>query len=121
MKMRYILLSAFLMLSTAVKAETATIPYLDGLPVMPSFTVMEDSLLVFDKPQGQLTEIALVCTRQCPSERAARDFYNKALTATGWQITGQNRYQRGEETMQIDYSVSGDTGASVIITFRSEA
>ena len=110
-----------LFISLPAMAQSNTIPFFDSTPVMPGFRQMHDSLMVFDKPEGKIAEISLICDMRCPSPQQVSAFYRYHLVALGWKTTSVNNFHKETQQLSITYSVSDDTTPSVILTFHSKS
>ena len=108
-----------LSISISANAQTNIIPYMDGVPTMNGFEIMEDSLVIFDKPEGQITEISLICHKDCPSQLQASEFYKNTLSNLGWISINTNQYQKEQRQINFNYSYSKDINSPIIITFQS--
>ena len=117
--MRLILLFILCLLPLAAKAQSETVPYLDGVPVINGFHVMGDSLMVFDKPEGQITEVSLICQKECPSMDNVYGYYNNAFRSLGWTSDTNNIFYKDKKRVRVDYSSDSEIDTPVIITFHS--
>ena len=114
----FILLAVLFLMPLKAKAQESTIPYLDGVPVMRGFTVMEESILLFDKPEGQIAEVSLFCETGCPQKEAVYTYYNDVLKGLGWASDGANHFFSESKYIRIEYSKADDLTSSVILTFH---
>ena len=105
----------------SAQAETP-IPYFSGIPVMSGFEIIPDSILVFDKPQGQIAQVSLICDHACPTLKAVQSYYDGVLGALGWGRTKISPYVYRKNSHQIRYDYvgaqQGETGH--ILTFYAE-
>jgi hypothetical protein len=116
--MKFILpLLFFLFFSFPVNAQN--IPYLDGVPLLEGFVVSNDDILVFDKPEGRIVEVIAWCDTNCPSMDQTYKYYETTLTSLGWSAFDVSSYQKGSNTLTLDYK-RDDQSHQTILIFRSE-
>ena len=104
-------------------ANDNVIPYFDGIPVMPNFEIIDDGLILFDKPEGQIAEAALICRNQCPNETDIKNYYATALPQLGWTSLNETKTRFIKQDKKLNFSISNtsDSDAFVILAFQSES
>ncbi|TVQ82173.1 MAG: hypothetical protein EA357_10280 [Micavibrio sp.] len=75
------------------------------LPLMPGFIEQLDENMIFDKPEGRIVETEAVGRG---TREIAEGFYLETLPQLGWRFVGGHRFERGEETLEIDFSEQAD-------------
>ena len=66
---------------------------------MPGLHNQENTLVVFDKPQGRIVEIE---ARGKVTRAAAEKFYAASLPPLGWVADGAHRWRREGEGLKLD-------------------
>jgi len=112
------ILFALIILLT-MPAHAQTIPYMDGIPAMANFTVIDDAIMVFDKPEGQITEISLICTNNCPTANSIQKYYQGIFETQGWNPQTNSRFLKGNQIISMDIQKGNNNDQSIVIIFRS--
>jgi hypothetical protein len=76
------------------------VPGTEDVPLMPGLAPADDSLLVFDQPQGRIVE----ASASGPVRR--RDviaFYRASLPELGWAVHGRHAFERAGERLSLDF------------------
>ena len=103
------------------RAEAVFLPYLDGVPLHEQFTLDADSVIQFDKPQGQIVEFAIWCERDCPSPEAVEQAYEKSLVGQGWKKNETGTFQNGSMTLSLSINSDIMDAKPIIVTFHMES
>ena len=101
-------------------ASEQTIPYMNGVPVLKGFTVMQDDILVFDKPEGQIVQISLWCASNCPSAHETNVAYRKIFENLGWHADDVMGFYKGDQSIFMELQQTLENKESLIITFHSK-
>jgi len=102
------------MVGTAMAAPNQSLPYFNGLAVMNGFSIVDNSIMVFDKPQGQIVEISIICDHNCPNDGEIMRFYRDALMNLGWSHRKIGYFYKNSEELSI--AIQNETN-SIIATF----
>ena len=95
-----------------------TVPYFGDMPIMSGFSYLNDSLIVFDKPQGQIVEASLICEVNCSAPNAIRDYYHRTLSNLGWVRHQTSSYVKKQQQLTFDIKSENQ---SVIVVFQRES
>jgi hypothetical protein len=71
----------------------------EDVPLMPGLRNQENTLVVFDKPQGRIVEVE---ARGRVTRAAAEKFYADSLPPLGWVADGTHRWRRDGEGLRLD-------------------
>lgn len=115
--MRFILTLLICVLSIPALAQN-TLPYLDGVPIMQGFSLSDDDVIMFDKPQGRVVDITIWCTKTCPTNNDIDAFYNQSMGKLGWNQNAPRAYTHNRTNLNYNI-IRGDHDNSVIILFQS--
>ena len=94
--------------AVSLAAQTAPTGFVAGtedVPLMPGLRNQENTLVVFDKPQGRIVEIE---ARGKVTRAAAEKFYADSLPPLGWVAEGRHRWRRDGEGLALD--IKGNDG-----------
>ncbi len=116
--MRFLLFLLYLTASPAF-AQNA-IPYFDNIPVLDGLTVMNDDILVFDKPEGQFIEVSLWCEDSCANPHKIYAQYRKIFQNLGWFADDTMGFHKNGKHIYMELQQSSKNDPSLIITFRSK-
>ncbi len=118
--MKLFLSIGLLLLSVTIVRANEAIPYINDIPVMPQFSYVTDSLLIFDKPQGQIVEATILCEDSCPSNTNIQNFYSDSLSNLGWSNSLQSANKYYSNNRQLSFTIQNDNGASIITFTMTE-
>ena len=104
----------FIMSALPVRADNF-VPYTDNVPVMDGFSVSTDDILVFDKPEGRVSEVMLWCHQPCPAPAEIYAFYSGTLQKLGWVKRTNQVYQNDQTNLSIQASQDQNKSDTVII------
>ena len=94
-----------------------TVPYFDDIPKISGFSYIDDSLIIFDKPEGQIIEASLICEKNCPELKAIDEYYHRVLSNLGWVKNSPKTYMKSGQRLTLD---TKHEGQSVILIFQQE-
>jgi hypothetical protein len=96
-----VLLFAGAVLAAAPLAAQATgfVAGTEDIPLMPGLRNQENTLVVFDKPQGRIVAVE---ARGKVTRAAAEKFYATSLPPLGWIADGPHRWSREGEGLQLE-------------------
>lgn len=86
--------------SSDTSAKAVFFEALPDIPVMPGFQDMTQSILVFDKPGGQVVEASAWSTHVSADEVIG--YYDQALSPLGWVRSGTGVYGRGGDVLRLE-------------------
>jgi hypothetical protein len=86
-------------LAAPAAAAPAFVAGTEDVPLMPGLHNQENTLVVFDKPQGRIVEIE---ARGKVTRAAAEKFYAASLPPLGWVADGTLRWRRDGEGLRLD-------------------
>jgi hypothetical protein len=92
----------------------ATAVFLEGvedLPLMPGLSQLDNAGVAFDAAAGRIVVLWAVGS---VTQAAVVEFYDATLPELGWAATGQHRFRREDEDLQLDFF--GDGRLSVRFT-----
>ena len=95
---RFVLAIALL---AALPARAAD--FVDGtedVPLMQGLATVEGKSLAFDTPGGRIVEAE---ARGSLARAKVQEFYGATLPQLGWRAAGSGAWQRGGETLRIEY------------------
>jgi hypothetical protein len=118
--MKLFLSIVLLVLSVTMVRANEAIPYINDIPIMPQFKYVSDSLLIFDKPQGQIVEATILCEDSCPSNTNIQNFYSDSLSNLGWSNSSQSSNRYYSNNRQLSFTIQNDNGASIITFTMTE-
>lgn len=93
-------LAALFLAGPVTAAGDGFVAGIDDLPLMPGLHAVAGEDLKFDKPGGRFVEAS---ARGAVTPKAVSAFYARTLPQLGWRSTGADRFQREDETLQIDF------------------
>jgi hypothetical protein len=94
------LLIAAFALGAAPAYAQQFVPGTEDVPLMKELAPVQDSDLVFDKPEGRIIEAS---ARGKVTRAAVRSFYAATLPQLGWKPTGES-WTRESETLRLDFA-----------------
>lgn len=118
--MRFLLIILFLFTISPPILAQETIPYMDNIPVLDGLTVMHDDILVFDKPEGQFTEVSLWCNDNCQNPHSIYAQYRKIFQNLGWIADDTMGFHKDGKSIYMELQQLSENDPSLIITFRSK-
>ena len=99
-------LSFFLFVSAQSFAELVRFfESIQDVPLMNGLSERIDETITFDKPDGRVVES--VAEVHGVSVESVRQYYVTALPQFGWQHTGQDRFLRGHESLELVFENHG--------------
>jgi hypothetical protein len=116
MPIRSVFLATALAIAPVAANATDFVPGTEDVPVMAGLKAESDSAIVFDKPQGRIVQ-ARFHGRLARGE--VETFYTATLPQLGWQPAGDDRWQREDEILRLDFSgADGDVGVDCSLSPR---
>ena len=79
---------------------------IQDLPLMNGLSERAEDTVVFDKPGGRVIES--IAEIHGVSNESVQQYYAAALPQFGWQSPGQNRFVRGNESLELIFENHGD-------------
>ena len=98
-RMISILCALFMLTGTMAVAADRFVSGIADLPLMPALEEIEESALVFSKPEGRIVE---VMARGAVTQDQVRAFYNRTLPQLGWRRQADGVWQRENELLRFD-------------------
>jgi hypothetical protein len=77
---------------------------IDDIPTYKNMVYVEESLVMFDKINGRFVSTEIV-GKYNYSE--VSEFYKNILPNLGWKLITKNLYQRGDESLKLEYKLDG--------------
>ena len=100
--MKKILVVTILLLINSLASEEF-LKGLEDIPLYKSMTHVENSLVMFDKINGRFVSTEI--TGPYKYEEVS-NFYNKILPNLGWKITNNNLFERGTESLRLEFKTT---------------
>jgi hypothetical protein len=91
---------AVLFAAPAWGAATGYVPGTEDVPLMPGLSPVDDTGLIFDKPQGRIIQAA---ARGAVNRRDVIAFYDSSLPELGWHRADQQHFVRDGERLSLDF------------------
>jgi hypothetical protein len=98
---------------TEAAAETRFVEAFGDVPLAPSLVEAPGELVSFATAGGRIFEAT---ARGEASVEAVRAYYERALPALGWTVTGDGAFVRGRDRLGVTVERSG--GAAATVRFR---
>lgn len=92
-------LSIMVMAGPGTLAADKFVSGIADLPLMPGLEEIEDSAMVFSKPQGRIVEIM---ARGAVTRNQVQAFYDRTLPQLGWHRKAAGLWQRENELLRFD-------------------
>lgn len=86
---------------TLAKAEQQFFETLYDVPVMQGLTEIPDMAMVFDKPNGRISQAGALM--KGVSQESVKAFYTQTLPQLGWKINQSGIYTREGEKLTISF------------------
>ncbi len=77
---------------------------IDDIPIYKNMVYVEESLVMFDKVHGRFVSTAIVGEYEYYE---VSEFYKKILPNLGWKLVKKDFYQRGKESLELEYKYDG--------------
>lgn len=81
--------------------ERAFFDTLYDVPVMAGLTEIPDMAMVFDKPDGKISQAGAAMGQHSAPE--VRAFYDETLPQLGWKALGEGNYRREGEVLALSF------------------
>lgn len=98
--MRRLALIALLLFAPLAAQAEDFVPGTEDVPLMPGLAAVENSSLVFDKPEGRIVESA---AHGAVTRVDVTRFYAETLPQLGWRPAGSRSWRREGERLRLDF------------------
>ena len=110
------LCAALLLTATMALADGRFVSGIADLPLMPGLEEIEESAMVFSKPEGRIVE---VMARGAVTREAASAFYDQTLPQLGWRPHRAGDWRRENEILRLDMK-DGEYGVVIQFTLTPQ-
>ena len=86
---------------------------LQDIPLMPGLVEQAGETVFYDKPDGRIVESVAALNGQ--SIESVRDYYQAALPQFGWVLKKDDRYTRGDESLELVFEEAANSQALRIL------
>ncbi|MBQ7413323.1 MAG: hypothetical protein IJV07_03500 [Alphaproteobacteria bacterium] len=91
-------------ISVGQTASADFLPGTDDIPLMDGLSLPETNDFAFDTPAGQILAFDADTSF---SQKQVLSFYQKTLTAMGWEQSKSNHFKRGNDTLILSFPKKG--------------
>jgi len=85
---------------------------MEDIPIFKEMQYVEDTLIMFDKIDGRFVSTEVTGNYE---KKDVEIFYNKALPNLGWRKIDEDKYERSNELLELDYTI-GENSLNIIFS-----